>query len=81
MVTQKQSYVGRVHKKSSDKSIIVAITKKVKHPLLKKYYNKTKKFMVHDEHNSSRLGDKVMFVSCRPLSKRKSHILEKILDS
>lgn len=74
------AYVGQVEKKPSDKSIIVVVNRRIKHPLLGKYYNKKRKFMVHDEDNRAQLGNRVSFVSCRPISKRKSHKLQAILE-
>ena len=54
-----------------DKTVIVAIRERVKHPLYGKIVNRTKKFKVHDENNQCGVGDKVRVMETRPLSKDK----------
>jgi small subunit ribosomal protein S17 len=63
-----------------DKSIIVAIERRVAHPLYKKYFKKTTKLMAHDEKNECGLGDKVKIMETRPLSKRKTWRLVEIIE-
>ena len=63
-----------------DKSILVAIERKVAHPLYKKYYKKTTKFMVHDEKNECGVGDTVKIMETRPLSKLKKWRLVEIIE-
>lgn len=63
--------IGRVVSDKMQKSIVVAIEKRVAHPLYKKYYKKTKKLVVHDENNDGGVGDMVKVMETRPLSKRK----------
>ena len=53
---------------------------KVKHPLYGKTVNKTKKFMAHDENNSAGIGDKVLIVETRPMSKNKHFRLAEIIE-
>ena len=65
--------------KSGDKSVTVAIDYKVKHPKYGKYMRRRTKLAVHDEHNQSGVGDVVEIAQCRPLSKRKSWRLLKIV--
>ena len=63
-----------------DKTIVVAVKRKVKHPIYGKFVNKTKKFMVHDEKNDCNPGDTVRIMETRPLSRRKSWRLVEIIE-
>ena len=71
---------GSVISDKMDKSIIVLIERKVKHPLYGKYIKKSTKLHVHDENNECSLGDTVQITECRPMSKTKSWTLVKIVD-
>jgi small subunit ribosomal protein S17 len=55
----------------ADKSIVVRVERKIKHPLYKKYIMRSSKFMAHDEDNRHKVGDIVRIRECRPISKRK----------
>jgi small subunit ribosomal protein S17 len=66
---------GRVVSDKMDKSITVAIERKVKHPLYGKFVKRTTKLHVHDESNQCTTGDFVSIRECRPLSKTKSWTL------
>ena len=66
---------GRVVSDKMDKSITVAIERKVKHPLYGKFVKRTTKLHVHDENNQCTTGDFVSIRECRPLSKTKSWTL------
>ena len=68
---------GVVVSKSMDKSIVVLVETKYKHPLYKKTIKRSKKFIVHDENNDCQIGDWVEITECRPLSKRKCHRIVK----
>ena len=68
---------GVVVSKSMDKSIVVLVETKYKHPLYKKTVKRSKKFIVHDENNECQIGDRVEITECRPLSKRKCHRIVK----
>ncbi|AFN73451.1 Ribosomal protein S17 [Melioribacter roseus P3M-2] len=72
--------IGTVISTKMDKSIIVAIERRVAHPLYKKYFKKTTKLMAHDEKNECGLGDKVKIMETRPLSKRKTWRLVEIIE-
>lgn len=63
-----------------DKSIVVAIRRKVKHPMYGKFVNKTKKLMAHDEDNNCGIGDTVRIMETRPLSKSKRWRLVEIIE-
>ena len=70
---------GRVTSNSMDKSISVAIERKVKHPLYDKFIKRTTKLHVHDETNQCSVGDVVSIRECRPVSKTKSWTLVEIV--
>ena len=72
--------VGVVVSDKMDKTIVVAIKDKAKHPLYKKTINKTKKLKAHDENNECGIGDKVEIRECRPLSKTKSWTLVRVVE-
>lgn len=55
-----------------DKSVVVSIERRFKHPLLQKIVRRTKKYHAHDEHNEWKAGDRVRIEECRPISKTKS---------
>jgi small subunit ribosomal protein S17 len=63
--------VGLVVRDKMDKSVMVEVTRIVRHPLYKKYIRKRSRFMAHDEKGECRVGDKVRIIETRPLSKRK----------
>lgn len=63
---------GTVVSDAADKTIIVTVERRVRHPMYKKIITRSKKYMAHDEANSAKKGDVVRIRECRPLSKRKS---------
>ena len=71
---------GVVVSDKMDKTIVVAIKDKVKHPLYKKTINKTKRLKAHDENNECGIGDKVEISETRPLSKDKCWRLVRIIE-
>jgi small subunit ribosomal protein S17 len=71
---------GLVISDKADKTIVVRVETLVKHPLLKKYIRRRKKFMAHDPSNDCGIGDKVQIVESRPMSKRKRWHLVQILE-
>lgn len=75
-----KSITGVVSSNKTDKTIVVTIREKKTHPLYRKQYTTSKKFMAHDEKNEAKVGDKVMITECRPISRRKSFTLEKVLE-
>ncbi|MGS0676451.1 30S ribosomal protein S17 [Shewanella sp. 0m-4] len=70
---------GRVLSDKMDKSITVAIERKVKHPLYGKFIKRTTKIHAHDEQNQCNAGDVVTIRECRPLSKTKSWTLVEVI--
>lgn len=71
---------GVVVSNKMDKSIIVAVKRKVKHPIYGKFVNKTTKFVAHDETNDCGEGDTVRIMETRPLSKSKRWRLVEIIE-
>ena len=72
--------VGIVVSDKMDKTIVVAVRERVKHPLYKKIVNRTKKFKAHDENNACGIGDKVLIQETRPLSKDKCWRLVEVVE-
>lgn len=72
--------VGIVVSDKMDKTIVVAVSERVKHPLYKKIVNRTKKFKAHDENNACGIGDKVLIAETRPLSKDKCWRLVEVVE-
>jgi len=71
---------GVVASDKMDKSRVVVVERRVKHPLYKKYVKKTSRFMAHDEQNDSHIGDTVVIMETRPLSKNKRWRLVEIVE-
>ena len=63
---------GVVTSDGMDKSVVVEVKRLVKHPLYRKYVRRRTKLMAHDEANTAQVGDRVELIETRPLSKRKS---------
>ena len=71
---------GVVVSNKMEKSIVIAVKRKVKHPIYGKFINRTKKLMAHDEANSCNIGDTVRIAETRPLSKNKTWRLTEIIE-
>lgn len=76
----RKTRVGRVMSDKMDKTIVVAIEDRVKHPLYKKIVKRTYKLKAHDENNECRVGDVVKVMETRPLSKEKRWRLVEIVE-
>ena len=72
--------VGVVVSNKMNKSIVIAVKRKVKHPVYGKFVNRTKKFVAHDEENTCNIGDTVKIMETRPLSKSKTWRLIEIIE-
>lgn len=73
-----RQFEGEVVSVVENKTIHVLVNSIKMHPKYKKQYSTSKKFAVHDEKNEAKLGDKVVFVECRPISKTKKWRLANI---
>lgn len=71
---------GIVVSNKMNKSIVIAVKRKVKHPKYGKFINRTSTFMAHDESNTCNIGDVVTIAETRPLSKRKRWRLVEIIE-
>ena len=69
---------GRVVSDKMEKSVVVLIERRVKHPVYGKYISKSSKLKAHDENNECKIGDLVTIAESRPISKTKSWTLVKI---
>jgi small subunit ribosomal protein S17 len=69
--TKRKVRVGKVVSNKMQKSIVVAVERRVPHSLYKKYFTRTTKLMAHDEKNEASVGDLVKIMETRPLSKQK----------
>lgn len=72
--------IGVVTSNKMEKSVVVAVERKVKHPKYGKFVKKTTKFVAHDEKNESGIGDTVKIMETRPLSKTKNWRLVEIIE-
>ncbi len=75
-----QKLQGKVIKLSGEKSVKVLVTRQIVQPKFKKRVLRSKKYLVHDESSSSKVGDFVEIISCLPVSKRKNFKINKILE-
>ncbi len=69
---------GKVTSDVADKTITVTVTSRETHPIYKKQYTVTRKYVAHDENNDAHKGDMVHIIETRPISKRKSFKLDRI---
>ncbi len=72
--------IGVVVSNKMDKTIVIAVKTKMKHPMYGKFVNKTSKFYAHDEQNTCGIGDTVRIMETRPLSKSKNWRLVEIIE-
>ena len=75
-----RTVVGRVVSDKMEKSAVVMVERKVRHPLYGKYMRRSTKLSIHDENNECRTGDTVSIEECRPISKSKSWRLVEVLE-
>lgn len=73
-------FVGTVSSSAADKTIVVTVSSSKTHPLYRKKYSVSKKFMAHDEKNEAQVGDRVSIIETKPLSARKHFMLRKIIE-
>lgn len=82
MVKKKQpkTMIGTVVSNKMDKTVVVSVERMVLHPVYHKYVKRRKKYKAHDENNECGIGDKVLLIQSRPLSKEKRWRVKKILE-
>lgn len=77
---RRKERVGRVVSSKMDKTVVVAIKRRMAHPIYKKVITRTTKLFAHDEENRSRVGDLVRIMETRPLSRNKRWRLVEVLE-
>ncbi len=77
---KKKSYIGEVVSDKMDKTVVVTISRRIKHPLYNKTISKVSKFKAHDEKNECAAGDRVRMIETRPLSKDKRFEVVEIIE-
>jgi len=75
-----RTIIGTVSSSKGDKTIVVTVQTRKTHPIYRKQYTVSRKFMAHDEKNECQVGDKVAIVETRPISRRKHFTLDKIIE-
>ena len=76
----KRSFVGIVTSDKMDKTVVVSVKDKIQHPLYKKIINNTIKLKAHDENNTCGIGDRVLIMETRPMSKDKRWRVVEIIE-
>src|SRR5205807_7076590 len=72
-------WLGRVVSEKMEKTVVVAVVNRVRHPLYGRTMSRTTKFKAHDETNDAHVGDTVEIVECRPISKDKRFRIQRIV--
>ncbi len=80
MKERRRKLVGIVVSDKMDKTVVVRVDRRYRHPLYKKVVRSSKKYMAHDENNECRIGDVVRIEESRPLSRRKRWVVDEILE-
>jgi len=75
----KREIQGVVVKKAGDKTATVLVERRVMHPRYHKTVKRFKKYLIHDENNTLNVGDEVIAIECRPMSKTKSFTLKSVV--
>lgn len=76
----RRTVTGKVVSDKGDKSIVVEIERRIKHPIYGKYIRRSTRLMAHDADNQCRQGDLVIIEECRPISARKNWVLKTVLE-
>lgn len=79
--TNRKTISGVVVSDKMDKTIVVEVSQLVKHPKYKKMLTRSNRFKAHDEENAAKVGDRVLLMETRPLSKQKRFRLVEILEA
>lgn len=77
---RRKTLTGIVVSDVADKTVIVKVERRIQHPVYKKMVRKSKRFMAHDQENSSGIGDTVKIIESRPISKNKKWRLAEIIE-
>jgi small subunit ribosomal protein S17 len=77
---KRKTYIGRVISDKMDKTVVLAVTRRIAHTRYNKVISRTTKFKAHDEKNECKAGDLVRFIETRPLSKEKRWTVIEIIE-
>ena len=80
MRERRRRLIGVVTSDKMDKTVVINVERRYRHPLYKKVVRANKKYMAHDENNDCRVGDRVQIVESRPYSRHKRWAVEEILE-
>ena len=75
----RQTLIGRVVSTKMDKTVVVEVQRTIMHALYQRYMRRSKKYHAHDESNACNVGDEVLIMACRPLSKTKRWRVREVL--
>jgi len=78
-MANKREIQGNVVKIAGDKTVTLLVERRVMHPRYHKVVKRFKKYLVHDERNEVKVGDEIIAIECRPLSKTKSFRLKSVV--
>ncbi|MDQ7042650.1 MAG: 30S ribosomal protein S17 [Sulfurimonas sp.] len=78
-MTHKREIQGKVVTIAGDKTVSIVVERRVMHPRYHKVVKRFKKYLVHDEANEVKVGDEIIAIECRPLSKTKSFRLKTVV--
>lgn len=78
-MTHKREIQGKVVTIAGDKTVSMVVERRVMHPRYHKVVKRFKKYLVHDERNEDKVGDEIVAIECRPLSKTKSFRLKTVV--
>ncbi|MEZ0329660.1 MAG: 30S ribosomal protein S17 [Dissulfuribacterales bacterium] len=76
----KKTLIGIVSSNKMNKTVVVTVSRRLKHPIYGKYISKHKKYMAHDPDGSCGLGDTILIEESRPISKHKRWVVKDILE-
>ena len=79
-MANKREGIGKVLRDKVDKAVLVGVERRVRDSVYGKISRRTTKFMAHDEANSAKVGDRVVMVESRPLSRRKRFVVSRVLE-
>ena len=77
---KRKTQIGMVATDKMDKTVVVEVTSRIKHPIYHKYIKRRARYQAHDEQNTCKVGDRVLIEECRPLSRSKRWRVRQILD-
>lgn len=75
----RRSLIGDVISNKMEKTVVVAVRTRRQHPQYRKYFDRTKRYKAHDQDNSCKVGDRVLLIETRPLSKEKRWRVAEVL--